>query len=387
MKKIILLSLVIFLTAFKTHDVFAQKNFIQGFVVTHENDTTYGWIDYRNWSKNPSAISFRADSAAPAKKYSPGQIQSFQVAEDHYISREVSVDKTPDDINKLISSPITERDSLFLLAYVKGKTSLYYYEDEKPHFYIVEDSTQRELISRRLLRYRDDKRLALKQEEYKTQLRIYFRDCPEVSKDVDHLDYRTGDMVSIFRRYNECIGSESLYVKEKITSETEFRLIGGLSATTPSIKSPYSNMDDYGRSVNPVFGLSANIIFPRNKAKWSVYNELIYTAHFFNENSITSSKAGGSYLKMTNMVRYHLPGISSRPFMSLGVSNALALKIKESENVSEVGRKYLRGYVLGLGTHLQNLSVEIRYDLGSTVTKVYSYDFRIASITVGIPLN
>ena len=38
---------------------FSQENYIPGYVIKNNNDTVFGFVDYRNWSKNPVMVKFK----------------------------------------------------------------------------------------------------------------------------------------------------------------------------------------------------------------------------------------------------------------------------------------------------------------------------------------
>lgn len=257
------------------------------------------------------------------------------------------------------------------MTYFEGEASLYYYEDEKPHFYFAKDSVIKELISRKLLRYQNGKRVVYNEKLYKLQLENYLSNCPNIRSDIADLDYKARDMISLFRKYNKCLGAPAIYDKEIKKPKTEFRITSGLAASRP-VLGIYSlgEVGGYKHSLDPIIGLSFNVIFPRNRGKWSFYNELIYTAHYSEEIN-TSSNLGGSYLKLTSMIRYQFPDLNIRPYINAGMSNAFGLYTNNEINellvelqvgTTQKSRKYLRGFTAGFGTYFDSVTAEIRYE-------------------------
>ena len=54
MKKVVFYSLFFFLAIlFNSNETIAQKNFIEGYIITLKKDTVKGTIDYREWNLNP----------------------------------------------------------------------------------------------------------------------------------------------------------------------------------------------------------------------------------------------------------------------------------------------------------------------------------------------
>ncbi len=48
-----------------------QQNFLPGYIVSNNEDTIKGWIDYKDWEKNPDAIKFKQDNGQTFH-YNPG---------------------------------------------------------------------------------------------------------------------------------------------------------------------------------------------------------------------------------------------------------------------------------------------------------------------------
>jgi len=57
-------------------NVSAQKNFIDGYIITLKKDTLKGKIDYREWNLNPSLIHF-TDAAGKIDIFRPDDIAGF----------------------------------------------------------------------------------------------------------------------------------------------------------------------------------------------------------------------------------------------------------------------------------------------------------------------
>ena len=134
LRPIPLLSLAFLLTSALS----AQKNFLPATVVTLSGDTLNGQIDYKNWSRNPSSISFKVNDNAEAISYDPSMIRSFMVANDIYRSAIVEIDKRYDDLGHMSTDAtiVTRTDTVFLNLVVGGSKPLYQYYDNVHHFYI-----------------------------------------------------------------------------------------------------------------------------------------------------------------------------------------------------------------------------------------------------------
>src|SRR5690349_21598375 len=75
MKRTVTLALccLVFITSY------AQKNLKEGFVVLNNGDTLKGFIDYREWYKNPNSVLFSVANAEDMQRYKLKDITSFAV--------------------------------------------------------------------------------------------------------------------------------------------------------------------------------------------------------------------------------------------------------------------------------------------------------------------
>lgn len=58
-------------------------------------DTVRGFVEHRNWDRNPSKIFFKSDLTSAVKVCSPLEIRSFFVKDEVYESAIIDVDKSP----------------------------------------------------------------------------------------------------------------------------------------------------------------------------------------------------------------------------------------------------------------------------------------------------
>jgi hypothetical protein len=179
----------------------------------------------------------------------------------------------------------------------------------------------------------------------------------------------------------------------------EFGVVVG--ATTTSIKFDGDYYYDYllngqfKQSINFATGLYANIIMPRTQEKWSLYNELLYTAYnidgHFDQNLVenvythATMKIGFSYLKMNNLIRFKYPVRKAFVFLNAGVSNGYEIsssnyyyrydQLYSNHTITEgkaleFTKKHEFGYVFGLGTNFKRYSFEIRYETGNGMSNL-----------------
>ena len=129
---------------------FSQQNFVEGNIKTIAGESIKGYINYKNWKKNPSKIYFRRTINSEIEMLSPSNIISFNVANDNYVSKNVSIDLTSRSIQNAKSYfyDNNEIKKVFLKLIFNGEKSLYYFTGKsgKKHFYIDNKGKIEELI-------------------------------------------------------------------------------------------------------------------------------------------------------------------------------------------------------------------------------------------------
>ena len=156
---------------------FGQTNFKPGYVVTLKGDTVRGFIDYKEWYKNPKYISFKqAVSDNKAGRFSTQNINAFAVTGLEYYQRFiVAVSQDNVDINHLAQKPDTSSitDTVFLKIDARGKylTLFRYNDDLKTRFYILEagETQPKELIYRAYYNHEESESIVYIN-RYRTQL-------------------------------------------------------------------------------------------------------------------------------------------------------------------------------------------------------------------------
>ena len=416
MKKTLPVFFLLIIITFFSIQLFAQKNYQPATVINNNGDTLKGFINYQNWERNPLSVDFKQGPFSEKLiTYTPMDIKSFQVENEIYFSTIVGVDKSPHKTAELTysSAPLIDDDTVFLSIYIKGKANLYYLVDQssKQHYFIEKDSSGiHELIYVKYLKQIQLKTNIQKNERYKGQLNYFFSDCPGIKKDIARVDFRAEELIDLFKKYNQCVDpdGESIQVmsKEKTKINLDFGFVAGLSLTNlkfTSNESYYDHLtdDDYTNSVRPVISLSLNMVLPRNRGKWSIYNELGYKSYGF-QNTYEISKTenhhikqttslAASYIKLTNLLRYQIPDKEVRTYFQLGISSSFPFAVKNElktettfyDNYRVAYRKAIDefrnfevGIVGGIGAEYKKFSTEFRYEIGSGMSEILTLKSR-----------
>ena len=65
---------------------YSQENYVPGYIVKPNNDKTTGYIDYRNWEKNPSVVRFKTTIDRKPTSFKPLDIVEFGTQDEIYVS-------------------------------------------------------------------------------------------------------------------------------------------------------------------------------------------------------------------------------------------------------------------------------------------------------------
>jgi hypothetical protein len=112
----------------------AQQDYRKGYIITGQQDTIYGWVDYRGDVRNAKICLFKKTETGQATEYSPSDIAAYRFMNGKfYVSKNIGNADTPKQV--------------FLEYLVNGMAKLYYYceEGNKEYYYIEKDELFHEL--------------------------------------------------------------------------------------------------------------------------------------------------------------------------------------------------------------------------------------------------
>jgi hypothetical protein len=371
------------------NSVFSQKNYQPGSVVTFSGETLSGEIEYKNWKKTPENILFRKDKASPAVKYGVNDISSFSVSGDVYKRSIVEIIDREDNLSQLRigDSFPTRVDTVFLLTVVSGPKSLYYYTDNVDHFYITNEDGSLQLLTFRKFKDLDGNVATIK--FYISQLKEYFKNCSVVN---DNLQYKSSALRKAFLAYYDCIGRNPEYVQQPDNEKVETGLLVGMTNTTFKVSTSTSNLIgkvDYSKSNDVTAGVFVDIVFPRQRGRISLNNELMYSSYKtagdyrYNVNPFIyddyTYEFQYAYVKLNNMLRYKFFANNMIIFINGGVSNGFVVnevnrytkvRTANDEKTTSTGtafedtRVWELGILAGAGVRLNRASLELRAERG-----------------------
>lgn len=332
----------------------AQVNPQKGYVITNENDTIYGTIDYLTDAQNVKVCLFQKAGENEYKALTPSDIKGYRLADDgiYYVSRLFSVVEEEEQL----------QEQLFAEFLLQGGVSLYRYYYGYNNYFGFVGSDGREII------LRDDK-LNEDLMTYNHKLQVRRQKVQEVNALMNRdntianrlwkMDLTSEDLTKLVKQYDEehCTDQGECilfrYDKKKTTTVTH-RFYVGAGISYASYDSPsygvgqaYSVMySEYSYSgFAPTFFAGADFQFPRFSRNLNARVELSYTPHCYKSNDVNSK---GEHPEMTiNEIAARIglwyvfnPDSRIKPFIMGGLSFSWNTGMKEKN----VDYKYKMDY-------------------------------------------
>lgn len=293
LKTVMMLKIFVFLVVillFSTHS-FSQKGYFA-------NDTlkTVGFNIIIDGGRILNSKICQVKSGDSIIKYTPNEIIEYGINEDQiYFAKNILINDT--------------LKRVFLEVLLKGKTNLYYYQDENHStFFVSKDSITLIEVPGKVNN---------EKQYYKSVLREITSDCKEVSDVINLVKYNRKPVTELINRYNNC--------ENKPFPFTKFGILGGYEfskLTNPSgIFHSFVEYMDYHFNGFFFFGLFADVpIMPTNL---SVHIELYHTSHKFSETGTKNNEyydltANQNAIKMPILLRYSINNGKTIPYFNAG---------------------------------------------------------------------
>lgn len=394
--------------------VFCQQNIKPGYIIDLKGDTVKGYINFRDWKVNPETIFFGSSPSTVNTAYRPDQIKAFGVAGSIYLSSIVQVNICPYNTKDLdfSSQPTLLIDTVFLEGLVLGNKCLYAYFSPlgRDNFYISENNSNNLLVFQQYKKETNDLQnpfIKMTNYKYIGQLLIYFNDCPSLKSLIEKSRYTREDLVKLFTEYYKCSNGSPKYLIPKEKNRDEAGVFLGFSSTAVKFKGdydPYLTKAKFSGSTDFTAGLFYNVVFSKNLAKWSIFNELQYARYGVEakyeestgiyQKTTTYSELDLSYIKLNNLLRYTWPVKNIRVYTEIGMSNGFTLSIHNyKKEVYVFGpnttitegtavkayRSYEQSLLLGLGVKYHKNCIGYRFEAGNGMS-----DFKTMRSSVNV---
>ncbi|HVY75085.1 MAG TPA: hypothetical protein VG890_09660 [Puia sp.] len=231
----------------------AQSNYQQGFCITLTGDTLHGYVDFRDWSRNPNFINFKYELNQEPKRLGVDDIRSFKVeGAGYYEQHKVTISGDGVDLSNAPSvlDYTATTGTVFLRVLQTGKNLILFdYRDAlKTRYYIKSDTMQQpaELVYKVYMNP-DGSNTLITRNDYMTQLYqlavINQANSSGLQQKIEKTRYREDDLVKIISIIN---GDKN--DKEQATyygKRSKVRFFAGLAFNLGTLKydqnSPFPN--------------------------------------------------------------------------------------------------------------------------------------------------
>lgn len=288
----------------------------KGSIVLNNGETLNGWINYRNWEKNPKTIGFYKDSTGSITNYSKYDIQAVEInGLDSYVKAIVVKDARPITIDNLLPSYIDSliTDTALLRVLVKGsRLDLYELMDDKRHFFISETGGEMKELIYKVVAVGNDKFST--QKLFIDQLKAYMFEsvnATDLLKKIDDANYAEKDLSLIVDGINRLSGTVSYKAptqSKKILTSFFAGVGGGYSNVKFEGDNPAFNRMQFSGGFSPFATIGMEISSPRNLQAITLRIEASF--------SYTSYNAKGNS-SINSTTRYELAQTNISPTASL----------------------------------------------------------------------
>ena len=259
--------LLLFLLSLTT--TFAQVNPQRGYVITNQNDTISGTIDYLSDAKNAYECHFKADGENQYKTYQPGDVRAYRFTDNgiFYITKTLTVDG--------------EQKTFFAEYLLQGGVSLFHHKEKgNDYYYLIDEDgktgivkndgvisgTPQEVDRKKRAALREASQLLVKSSKAQSDLwkkDITSENLTTIVRDYD-MEYCTAAGDCVLFRYNS---KKSRSIGTKIRLQVAAGL--GTVKLSPTANA-YDTEDVAMKTFTPQIGAGIDFFFPRASKHWSL---------------------------------------------------------------------------------------------------------------------
>lgn len=274
--------LIISLILFGLSKLWAQSDYRSGYIIKNNNDTVFGFIDYKGNKSNATKCFFRKDLDSKNQKYTPDDLKAYRFTDGKYY------------ITKQIKSNEKQK-TLFLEYLINGKTDIFYYRNKEGEHYLIDigdgdihelENVEKEVIIDNVS-YIQEKPL------YIGLLKISFQDSPTASRKAETVKLSHKSLIKIAHDYHDEVCPDEvciIYEEKIIKAKVRFGIIGGLSLFALSARESfpddyYFNNSQFENDFVPSIGIFVKFHLPYINEKLFFQYNLTYRHNYTETNN------------------------------------------------------------------------------------------------------
>ncbi len=309
----------------------SQTDFRPGYILTNDNDSIFGAIDYRGDLYMGQTCTFK-DSSGVIKDYNPDGLQAYRfIDEKYYVTKEINAQK------------------VFLEYLVNGIISVYYIRNQKSEHYYIEKEGEdlAELPYREEYMECDGKKVIYESKKHNAILSYLMQDAPELSSQIYAIQKPNHhSLIKIAKNYHSavCDGESCIvYDKKKVSLKVFPEVVAGLINFTAG---------DYKYLHKPQGGLLLHTCLPKVNEKVFLKTGLFY--------AVIGEDYDPSRMKIVPIqLEYIYPGSRFSPSIALGANVYSPIEMvsvfytsETSDQLHRIGLALSAGLQVKLTNHL-----------------------------------
>ncbi len=334
--------------------VSAQKGYQDGFIITTQNNTIKGEIDYRTNAQSYQICKFQNGNIIT--EYVPAELSGYGYTN-----------------GKLFTSGLIQ-DS-FVEVLVKGYLSLY--KNGLSYFVQKSEGKLHEFSYQKIKTVvegedGDSKYMGTKDSRWRGMVAYLIADCNPDTKQLKSLKLSERSLTNFVANYNECKGAQYIvYQENKPWAEVNYGMMAGLTRSFIQIDhisniTQYKYLDYHYTSTDPSFGLFAAISSPRIAPRLSLQPEIHFHQASFHslivKQGLSLTETLYTDIKLTSLsvplsVKYNFllreitmyfqAGIHYNRILDSDIKVISERVVSDTKDTSEIDGLWLSNYQLG----------------------------------------
>ena len=379
MKKMNPMTIAFLLFLYLPCTIIAQKNFVNGYIVTIEKDTIFGLVHLTPNSYVNKKIEFKRNNSNVSETLNPNEIKCIRTEEKYIESKNVFFGN--------------EKKQMFLEVIFEGLVNAYYLDDN--NFFVEKDDSiyQLSLIEKEILKEEDGKKYFVESKEYLGILAFLFKDEPKMVQEIGNNRLTKKSLAKIFREYSDKTCKDCDFTDYTDTKKHSVFIepqIGINHAILGFVKP-----GDFVSFTAPSAAINIHVPSLRNK-HWDLITGISYSFYKFSgdyNHSIYTNKEtyrvslDYSTLTIPLMIEYSFTRNKIQPTIKIGYNNNFILsqnnslydviKIDTGHEIISVSKEStMRNYQFGL---MAGCGTKIKISNKSFFLVNFNFEFRAPS--------
>ncbi|EDM34987.1 hypothetical protein PBAL39_07910 [Pedobacter sp. BAL39] len=355
----------------------AQKNFQRGYIITNNNDTLKGYVNYKEKGYNSATIDFKHTLADKFRKYTLKECAGWGV-EDLAVYRRYVVDVSQATISlsalsdKIDSS--SKRDTVFLHVVQDGQNAVLfsYVDANKRRYYALERGKSEPEELTRYVYKRDGRVLTAGNYISKVQQLLWKYNPDAEERRLEGLHYVNADMISVFSKINRTERRRKRNVSTRFFAGPALQ-VSGVSYTGDDelAGADVKSKSGFGPAFNAGMDLFANgaagkLFFRAELSVMMSKNELTRHTSSFISNKDIKHNIEQLNIAVTPQALYN---IWNKDLLKLYVGVGAALNFTSYPKNERSEYEYQRNRTLTRDVELKSFNVSFPFRAGAVLSK------------------